>query len=238
MINQHTIIILDFETDSTNPKTCNPVQLACLAINPRTLEIIPNSEFNSDIRPNEISDENYHINHKSTIDFHAKNYNTTAEEVLKKWNNAPTEKVVWENFIKYLDTYHITQDRRSIYTAPLICGYNILGFDWLIIERLCQKYGNLTKDGRPNIFFLRDKIDLMLYCFQWFESLDEPQSYSLDTLREFFGMSKDNSHDALTDVRQTGELFVRFQRMIRKMAAKVKFKDSFKKEEIIIKNEK
>ena len=47
MINTHKIISLDFECDGVNPFTCNPTQLAAIAIHPRTLEIIPDSEFNS-----------------------------------------------------------------------------------------------------------------------------------------------------------------------------------------------
>ena len=64
-------------------------------------------------------------------------------------------------------------------------------------------------------------------CFFWFESLPEPTSYSMDSLREFFGMSKANAHDALGDCKDTAMLLIRFLRLIRSISEKVKFKGSF-----------
>ena len=237
MINMHKIAVIDFESDSTDPFTCQPTQLACLMIDPRKLEIIPGSEFNSMMRPIDIDDENYTEAHKNTIDFHAKNQHTTASSVLTAWQQAPTQKAVWANFVEYLGRYHTTQTKRGIYTAPLICGYNILGFDCHIIDRLSKLYNNIGKDGRTNLFFGRDKIDLMLYCFQFFENLPEPTSYSLDTLREFFGISLEGAHDALYDVKNCAEIFIRWQRLIRRTAEKVRFKDSFKPEPVGIPGE-
>lgn len=231
MINTHKIICLDFESDSSDPKTCNPTQLAALAIHPRTLEIIPDSEFNSLICPPTIDDENYESIHKDTIEFHAKNQHITAAEVVSSWRQAPKEKVVWENFMEYLNKYHTSQDRKNMFTAPLIMGYNILGFDFPIIQRLCEKYGNVDKTGRQNIFYNRDKIDLMLYSFQWFENLTEPTAYNMDELRRFFGITTAGSHDALKDIRDTSEIFIRWQKLIRRTSERVKFKNAFKEEE-------
>ena len=228
MINTHKIICLDFETDSANPSTCNPTQLAAIAIHPRTLETIADSEFNSMIYPPDIDDVEYEKIHKSTIDFHAKHQKVTAEEIVQSWRQAPKQKVVWENFIEYLSKYHTTQDRKNMFTAPLIMGYNILGFDFPIIQRLCEKYGNVDKTGRQNIFYNRDKIDLMLYCFQWFENLQEPTAYNMDTLREFFGIAKEGSHDALKDITDCAEIFIRWQKLIRRTAETVQFKNAFK----------
>jgi len=237
MINTHYICCLDFETDGVNPYVAEPTQLAALMIHPRTLKIIPGSEFNSMMRPADIDGETYTVDHKSTIDFHAKNQHSTAELVVASWKNAPNQKQVWQNFVEYLGRYHTTQTKRGIYTAPLICGYNILGFDCHIIDRLSKQYDNIGKDGRTNLFFGRDKIDLMLYCFQWFENLEEPASYSLDVLREFFGISLEGGHDALYDVKNCAEIFIRWQRLIRRTAEKVRFKDSFKPEPVGIPEE-
>ena len=223
----HNVVILDFETDSSNPETCNPTQLSCLVINPRTLTIIPGSEFNSFLRPIDIKEEKYVENHKDTIEFHAKHQHATAEEVVANWRKAPEQKQVWTNFVKYLDRYHTRQSNKSMFTAPLICGYNILGFDYPIIERLSKLYGNVGKDGRSNLFFNRDKIDLMHYAFTWFENLPEPLSYNLDTMRDFLGISKEGSHDAFKDVEDCAEIFIYWQKMIRGVAEKVRFKQAF-----------
>ena len=38
-MNNRWIIVFDWETDSPNPDTCNPVELAAVPVDPRTLEI-------------------------------------------------------------------------------------------------------------------------------------------------------------------------------------------------------
>jgi len=46
MANYHKICVFDFETDGSNPECCSPVQIAALMIDPKKLEVIPDSEFN------------------------------------------------------------------------------------------------------------------------------------------------------------------------------------------------
>ena len=46
-------------------------------------------------------------------------------------------------------------------------------------------------------------------------------------MRDYFGMSKDNAHDALGDVLDCAEILIRFLRLHRNMASKIKFRDSF-----------
>ena len=38
-MNNRCIIVFDWQTDSPDPHTCNPVELAAIPIEPRTLEI-------------------------------------------------------------------------------------------------------------------------------------------------------------------------------------------------------
>lgn len=234
MINMHKICVLDFETDGINPLTCEPTQLACLMIEPRTLEIIPDSIFNSIMRPTNIDDKNYIEQHKDTIAFHAKVQNKSIDEIIEVWKHAPLQKDVWTNFTAYLNKYHISQSKKSMFTAPIIAGYNILSFDWPILLRLMEKYGNLTAGGRQNMFFNRDKLDVMALCWYWFENLPEPDSISMDNLRDFFSISSENSHDALKDINDTADILIRFLKLTRKTADKVKFKGSFGKIDEVI----
>lgn len=227
MINNHYICVLDTETDSVNPNTCQPVQLAAIMLHPRTLNIIEGSEFNSLMRPTTIDEDDYYGNVKSTIEWHAKNSNITASQVYASWQEAPQQKVVWANFVAYLDRYHSRQKDKNIFTAPLMAGYNIIDFDRIIINRLSEKYGNIGKDGKTNLFFSRDKIDVMDFCFMWFESLPEPLAYSVDALREHFGISSEGSHEAMKDVRDTAEILIKFMKLHRSVCEKVQFKDSF-----------
>jgi hypothetical protein len=50
----------------------------------------------------------------------------------------------------------------------------------------------------------------------------------MDNLRDYLGISKDGAHDALKDVKDSAEILIRFLKLYRNMANKVKFKDSFK----------
>ena len=67
----------------------------------------------------------------------------------------------------------------------------------------------------------------MNVVFYWFEGNNELKNYTLDSLREYFGISKDGAHDALKDVKDTAEIAIRFLRLHRNLSQKIKFKGSF-----------
>jgi DNA polymerase III epsilon subunit-like protein len=50
----------------------------------------------------------------------------------------------------------------------------------------------------------------------------------MDNLREYFGIDKDGAHDAIKDVKDTADIMIRFMKLHRNVASKVKFKNSFK----------
>ena len=72
-------------------------------------------------------------------------------------------------------------------------------------------------------------FDLDEIMLLWFENSDDMPNMKMDTIRDHFGMSKANAHDALVDVEQTGDLIIHFLKLHRSIYPKVKFKDSFKK---------
>jgi len=212
------ICVFDFETDGVNPLICNPVQLAALMIDGKKLNIIEGSEFCIDMQPPDINNKSYLTNEiQGTINWHAKNYNTTAEVIIEKWKRAVDQRAAWEMFLNYFNKYN---PKGTVYFAPMLGGMNIIDFDIPIFKRLMKTYG--TKD----FFWKRDKADLLHLCYYWFESLDEPKAYNLDTLREYFGIEKEGGHDALKDVRDTADLLIRFLKLHRKCATKVKFKNA------------
>ncbi len=223
-MNLNKICVFDLETDGTNPNICNPVQIASMMIDPRTLQIVENSEFVSDIRPPTVDEESYAKAHGDTIEWHSKNYGVKPEEIVKKWREAPTTQDVWSNFKTYLLKYHKGGGRKSKWTAPIAAGHNILRFDMPIMEKLGAKYNDLDKGEDLSLFSPRDKIDSMLLCFNWFENISEVTSYSLEFLRPYFGCSNEGGHDALEDVRFTAEMICRFMRLTRSTASRVGFK--------------
>jgi DNA polymerase III epsilon subunit-like protein len=224
---KNKICVFDFETDGKDPTECSPVQLACLMIDPDKLEIVPNSEFNINFKPELLDKDPNHEYEIDLLEFHAKAQKRTSTEVLDNWKNYPSQKQSWSQFVNYLDKYHTRGSKKNMFSAPIAAGYNILRFDLNIIDRLANKYKNTGKDKSNNIFHPRDKIDLMHVMFLWFENNKDIKSLSLDSMREYLGISKDNAHDALKDVTDCAEILIRFMRLHRNQAQKIKFRNSF-----------
>lgn len=184
-----------------------------MALDSRNLEVRPGSEFQTYIKPidwNNVEQEALDIN---------KIEKKTVEE--KGFN----QKDAWASFTNYVNKYN---KKKTFWGAPIACGHNILGYDMIIVNRMCKLYGptdNKTKE--PNLFHGRDKLDLLNLAFYWFESNKELENYKLDSLREYFGISKDGAHNAIVDVKHTAMIVSRFLKFHRNLAAKTNFKGVF-----------
>jgi len=228
MVNYNKICVFDFETDGTNPEECSPVQIAAVMVDPINLNIIPNSEFNCNFKP-EVMEKDPNYEYKTDIlDFHAKVKGCSKNEVYAEWQNYPKQEIAWNMFVDYLDKYHTRTSKKSQFSAPIAAGYNIYRFDLPIIRRLSQKYKNTNKEGNSNVFYPRDVIDMMNLVFYWFNHSNDLKSYTLDSLRDYMGISKEGAHDAIKDVKDTAEIMIRFLKLHRNLAEKIKFKGSFK----------
>jgi DNA polymerase III epsilon subunit-like protein len=227
MSNFQKICVFDLETDGCNPDMCSPVQIAAVIIDPFRLEIVKDSEFNITLKPSALESQlDYTYEDSDVLDFHAKVRGCAKDKILADWLSYQKQELGWKMFVSYLDMYHTRSDRKSCFSAPIAAGYNINRFDLRIIDRLSQKYKNTNKEGRSSLFYPRDVIDLMNVVFYWFEGNNELKNYTLDHVREYFGMSKEGSHDALKDVKDTADLLIRFMRLFRNTSSKVKFKGS------------
>jgi hypothetical protein len=197
-------------------------------VDPNKLEIIPDSEFNINLRPEALQDKpDYDYSDSDVLDFHAKVRGSSKEDILKQWKDYQKQEQGWKLFVSYLELYHTRSDKKSCFTAPIAAGYNINRFDLKIIERLSTKYSNVNKEGKSSLFYPRDVLDMMNMVFYWFEGNNELKNYTLDHIREYFGLSTVGAHDALKDVKDTAHLLIRFMRLHRNLANKVKFKGSF-----------
>jgi hypothetical protein len=227
MINYNKICVFDFETDGSDPRVCSPVQIASVIIDPIKLEIVPKSEFNIFFKPDVLAnDENYEYT-TDILDFHAKVKGCSKDDILKEWKAYPSQEQSWKMFTNYLEMYHSRSSKKSQFSAPIAAGYNINRFDLPIVDRLSNKYGNVNKELKTDIFYPRDVVDIMNLIFYWFENNGDLKSYSLDSLRDYFGISKEGAHDALKDVKDCADILIRFLRLHRNLSNKIKFKDSF-----------
>jgi DNA polymerase III epsilon subunit-like protein len=228
MINYNKICVFDFETDGSDPKICSPVQIAAVIVDPINLEIVPNSEFNINFKPEVLENKDDYVYTTDILDFHSKVKGCSKEDVMKEWRGYPTQQQSWNMFVNYLDKYHSRSSKKSQFSAPIAAGYNINRFDLKIIERLSQKYGNVNKENSSDIFYPRDVVDVMNLVFYWFEHNSDLKSYTMDSLREYLGIDKKGAHDAIKDVKDTADIMIRFMKLHRSVSSKVKFKDSFK----------
>lgn len=227
MINYNKICVFDFETDGSDPKSCSPVQIAAVIIDPLKLEIVPNSEFNIFFKPEVLSNDEQYQYTTDILDFHAKVKGSSKEAILEEWKKYPAQDQSWKLFTNYLTMHHTRSSKKSQFSAPIAAGYNINRFDLPIIDRLSRKYGNTNKEERSDIFYPRDVLDIMNLVFYWFENNGDLKNLSLDTLRDYLGINKEGAHDALKDVKDCAEILIRFMRLHRNLGNKIKFKDSF-----------
>jgi DNA polymerase III epsilon subunit-like protein len=227
MINYNKICVFDFETDGCDPTVCSPVQIAAVMIDPIHLEIIDGSEFNINFKPEVLENNDNYKYETDILDFHSKVKACSQDEILKSWYQYPKQDHAWKLFVNYLDKYHTRSSKKSQFSAPIAAGYNIYRFDLPIVDRLSKKYGNVNKENRTDIFFPRDVVDAMNLVFYWFEHNNDLKSYTLDTLRDYFGIDKDGAHDASKDVKDTAEIIIRFMKLHRNLGQKIKFKNAF-----------
>ena len=224
MANHRDIIVFDFETGGADPYTCQPTQLAAVAIHARKLELQPGGVFNSEIRPI-INDEEAIKAGVAPLEEEALKITRKTREGLAK---APLPKIVWEKFAQFCDKYNF---KKTTYHAPIAAGFNINSYDMPIVERMCKLYGPTDpKRGRQGIFNPIFTIDVMQHIFCWFENNQDVKGYGMDYLRDYFGMngdSKENAHDALQDVKDTANILIKFLKLQRSLLKKIKFEKSF-----------
>lgn len=225
-MNYRDYIVYDFETTSANPNTTQPVQIAAVVVHGRKLEIKHDSEFQSLMKPEfnvkKCKELGIDPLEEGAVAVHGK-----TEGVLKK---APTIQAVWKNFTEYVDQYNF---KGTNWSAPVSVGYNIKGFDSIIVNRLCSSdpwnFGPVdNKRGEQNLFNRIHSIDMLDFMFALFENNKDVNSLSADNLvRGYMGYDKGEAHDAMSDVIMTAELFCRTMKMLRSTASRKAFKGAF-----------
>jgi DNA polymerase III epsilon subunit-like protein len=203
-----TIIVFDFETNGLDIPTLFPIQVAAMAFNPRTLEPIKvNGTFESLMRPADMSQLDNTEQKRKALSINKK----TREQI----EAAPDEAVVWKQFCEWC--YQFNPRGKSFFTAPIAAGQNIDRFDLPIAQRLCTQYGFTDKEGKMDIFSSYTSIDLKNILYLHFQGSEEIDNLKMDTIRPYFGLSDDNSHDALQDVKDTSALLMRFLKWHRQL---------------------
>jgi hypothetical protein len=221
MASKPYVCVIDFETGGQichkdgrlDVEAVEPIQVAFLALHPDTLKLVPGSEFCSMMRATSRD-----VLNPGALAVNKK----TPDEIMA----APERSIVWKRFSEHVKKYNVKGG--SIYGAPIAAGKNIRGFDMDIVHGLCQKWGPCDKGGRQTLFNQRTMLDLEDDIWRFFSHRDELVNHKMDTLRDYFGISHENSHDALVDCRQTAWMIAKYIKLYRNISHKVSFKNSAK----------
>jgi DNA polymerase III epsilon subunit-like protein len=220
-------IIFDFETGSRNPHRTQPTQIAALALDGRNLAV--KGQFNSEIQPIFDDEKAISLGLDPIEDEALKITNKTRDQL----SSAPSLKSVWSKFTKFVSQYNWKGDA---FFNPIPVGFNIIGFDLIIIDRLCKEYGTYDDERRQQKLFSKVyKIDIMDNIFTWTESDPSVRSISMDSLRERMGLSSDGAHDALQDVKDEANIFIKLLKTHRAVYQNVNFDKAFASGELYVK---
>ena len=213
------IIVFDFETGGRDPNTCQPTQIAAAAIDGRNLKA--KGFFNSEIWAETDDDKAIAAGLGPIEEGALKVTGKTREQIAK----APKPKVVWTKFAEFVNRYNW---KGTQFFAPIPAGYNILGYDMPIVDRMCKLYGPWDeKKQKQKLFHQIYKIDMMDNMFMWTEGDPNVKSISMDTLRDRMGLSTDNAHDALQDVKDTANIMIKFMKTHRQVYRNLKIEKAF-----------
>lgn len=215
-INQKYLIVYDFETGSPDPFNCEPLQLAAVAIHPRNLVIVPGSQFQSYIKPRNLDN----------VQQQALDVNKIRMDMVE---NAPDLESVFTDFCEYTRKYRSGAVKsKSTINAPMAAGFNILGFDNIIIDRLSKEFkkANAWDEDRQrtNIFNGLNAYDAMQTCWHLFENMDTdvgPENMKLVSILKWAGIPTDGAHNAIVDVQRTATLIIKLMKMHRHVASRL-----------------
>jgi DNA polymerase III epsilon subunit-like protein len=203
--------VLDFETSGLDLNTgAQAIQIGGKAYHPRTLEPYPvetGGEFCSLMRPPNIEQLDT-PEAKKALEINKK----TKEEILA----APDQKLVWNQFVDWVNRFNT---KKSKWGCPIACGKNIRDFDMKFVDQLNRLH--CKNKEKTLLFSSRRTIDLEDFIHHWFENDSESlPNEKMDTLRDYFGMSHELSHDAIGDCRDTGSLIMKFLGLYRNLRAR------------------
>lgn len=208
------IVCFDFETTGLDTGTCEPLEVGAIVID-QNYNILPD-KF--------ISDMGVDIPFES-IDKKALEVNGFTRERIEK---APPQEHVWREFCKFVGKYNVKGGN----PYPIAMGANIKDYDLPIAYRLCSKYGMVDTNKKPKLFNKKRIYDIYEIICPWMDGNEELQTYRMDDMRDYFGLSREKSHTALKDCYDTARICCRFLKMTRALSKTKQFKGAFANEKV------
>lgn len=204
-MNNNNFCVFDFETTASSPHIAQITQVAAVILNNKSLKIV--DTFEAKMKPEDMS---------SIEDGALQVTGLTREQIA----DFPETSVIFPAFASWL----LKHGKNNVYKAPIPMGYNILGYDMIILNRYCQKYKVGWDDKRQSQKLLSQvySFDLLHHMWFWMESNQDIEKLKLTTILEYMGAEAEKiagAHDALQDVKNTAEIIIRLFNMQRHMTA-------------------
>lgn len=219
---------LDFESGSRNPTKTQPLQLSAVMIDSIKLEIIDNSIFDTYIKAIEDVDECEALEIDVVQDEALAVNHITWEQI----RNGVSLEQAWKNFCEYVGGY--CKDKNQ-WNAPIRAGYNIVNFDNKIVDRLCLKYSPWDETYcTQKLFHPLHNYDAM-QIIRFYTEGQKFRSISLDSVRKWLNIDSSFAHNSKKDVLDTAFIIIKFLKLFRSQFTKIKWENSFEKENVIIK---
>lgn len=253
MVCQNKICVLDFETDSLDNNFNQPVSIAAVMIDGRSLKICDNGIFYSLI--SRIPDSEVEKYGLSKLDPKSMSINGISESDLE---SAPPLKLVWTNFINWVKYFN---PKPSKWDGPILSGHNHK-YDRKIIERIMygthygqkisnkksiqySRFSKMTTEEQKEYFTqtatLKEPwklgpqseffhpglyLDSQDYSHILFENTRNYKSISLSNVKSLLGFKDDaeiDEHHALVDTMWSAEIIVRYISLMRQVLKDVDF---------------
>ena len=204
-MNKNNFCVLDFETGASNPHTAEITQIAAVILNHKSLKII--DTFEAKLKPE---------NMDALEDGALQVTGLTREQIA----DFPDTSIIFPTFANWL----LKHGKNNVYNAPIPMGYNILGYDMIILNRYCKKYKIGWDEKRQSQKLLSQvySFDLLHHMWFWMENNQDIEKLKLTTILEYMGAEAEKiagAHDALQDVKNTAEIIIRLFNMQRHMTA-------------------
>lgn len=123
------------------------------------------------------------------------------------WKSAVTPGAAIARFSQFLKPHStvemISKRTGNPYMVARLAGYNALTFD---LPRLRAMYGD---SFFPCSYHVRDVLQRAMFWFDEHSPNEKPKDLKLSTLCEYFAISTEGAHEALTDVRMAVALYRR-----------------------------
>ena len=182
-----TSCIFDTETGGLEPHHPT-IQFALVAMDDTSFEEIDSMEVKLHFNVADCEPEALALNH----------YDPVVWE--KEAVDSLTARMRMDAFFRRHDTLRLISKRGKPYTTARLIAHNA-EFD---VARLRELWG---KEYTPFCWwYALDTVQLALWTFYRTNPHERPDNYRLETLCQYFGITTEGAHDALTDCRLTAKL--------------------------------